>query len=79
MIDNNRQFPFACESKTANKNSQKYDAGKIMNNIDPNPVHGYDKCSIRKRKICVIYFSRPPQPLLRSCIKTGYEKVKVVS
>ena len=44
---------------------------KIINNLDPNKAHGYDKLSIQMIKICGNSICKPPSIIFNDCLKEG--------
>ena len=44
---------------------------KIIQNLDPNKVHGHDNISIRMLKICGSSIYKPVEMIFKQCIETG--------
>ena len=44
---------------------------KIIQNLDPNKVHGHDNISIRMLKICGSSSYKPVEMIFKQCIETG--------
>ena len=45
---------------------------KIIQNLDPNKVHGHDNISIRMLKICGSSIYKPLEMIFKQCIETGF-------
>ena len=59
------------DSTLSSCHSTKDDVLWIINNLDPNKAHGYDKISIRMLKICGDSICRPLNIIFEICLGTG--------
>ena len=75
MISNSSELPlnlhYATEKRLNTLRFSNNDIEKIIQNLDPNKAHGYDKISIRMIKICDKSICKPLQLIFSQCIGTG--------
>ena len=65
------ELPLPADSTLSSCHFTKHDIPRIINNLDPNKAHGYDKISIRILKICGDSICRPLNIIFKTCLHTG--------
>ena len=87
MISNSTELRlklyYTTEKRLNTVNFSNTDIEKIVQNLDPNKIHGHDKISIRMIKICGKSICKPLQLVFSQCIDTDsfpleWKKVNVV-
>ena len=74
MINNSSELIvnllYTTEKRLNTLNFNNNDIEKIIQNLDPNKAHGYDKISIRVKKNCSKSVCKPLQLIFSQCIDT---------
>ena len=60
------------DSRLSSVRFSQDDIAKIIQNLDPNKVHGHDNISIRMLKICGSSICKPLEMIFKQCSDTGF-------
>ena len=74
LIKNSSKFPshlhYLTDNRLPSASFSQGDIAKIIQNLDPNKVHGHDNISICKLKICRSSIYKPLEVIFKQCIET---------
>ena len=75
LIDNNSSLAnkliYLTEKRLTKIRFSEDEIAKLIQNLDPNKVHGHDEINIRMLKICGKTICKPLKFIFRECLNTG--------
>ena len=65
-------FHYLTDKRLSSASFSRDEIAKIIQNLDPNKVHGHDNISIRMLKICGSSIYKPLNMIFKKCIETVF-------